>query len=235
MLWIPQVLRRRPVLFALRVKRRHFKLAPQRLLKFLQALNQQRIKHAAFAVQDHRHCLFMAVCGFVDALTDECIVHIRQRNDLRRNRDFVPHQTVGIAAPIIALVVPAANVACRAHQLLVVVRRKVVSIFAPRIVCCFICSNSSGVSLPGLFRILRQWRFYQYHALTTQGQSGCSPAGSGGSGRFGTQHLQKPLRQLPHMLHMRAVLTVPELHHMAQDVNQQHVVLFFFEDLARDH
>ena len=178
----------------------------------------------------------MAVRGFVDALTDERIVHIRQRNDLRRNRDFVPHQTIGIAVPIIALVVPAANVAGRAHQLLVVVRRKVVEHLRAK--------NRVLLHLLELFRrqlsgFIQNFRvngdFTNIVHRRRKGNQVAVLRGQAVAVGFGTQHLQKPLRQLPHMLHMRAVLTVPELHHMAQDVNQQHVVLFFFEDLARDH
>ena len=51
----------------------------------------------------------MGICLFVNAVTDQCIINICQRDDLCRNRNFFPLQAIRIASSVVALMMPSAD------------------------------------------------------------------------------------------------------------------------------
>ena len=51
----------------------------------------------------------MGIRFFIAAVAGQRVVDVSQSHDLSGDRDIVPYQSVGIASPIIALVVPAAD------------------------------------------------------------------------------------------------------------------------------
>ena len=61
----------------------------------------------------------------IDPRARQCVVDVRERDDLGLDRDLLPPQPVGIAAPVIPLVVPAADVVGHLEQLLLVAQEGV--------------------------------------------------------------------------------------------------------------
>ena len=58
------------------------------ILDLLQAFQQQRIKHAAFSIQDHAHSHVVRLRVFVYTRTHQRIVHIDDRNHLGYDWNF---------------------------------------------------------------------------------------------------------------------------------------------------
>ena len=79
-------------------------------------MQQQRVERSALAVQDHLHGFFVGEGFFVAAFTGQRVVHIRQRDQLCADGNFIPFQPIRVAAPIPALVVPAGDLVGRLQQ-----------------------------------------------------------------------------------------------------------------------
>ena len=84
---------------------------PERIRHGAEAVEQRRVERAALPGADHVHRHLVREGFFVAALVRERVVHIRQRHDLRRDGDLAAAQPVGVATPVPALVMPAADLA----------------------------------------------------------------------------------------------------------------------------
>ena len=73
-----------------------------------QAFQQQRVELPALPVQDHLHRGVVVERFFVAALARQCVVYIGQRHDLRGDGDLLTFKPVRVAAPVPALMMPAA-------------------------------------------------------------------------------------------------------------------------------
>ncbi len=72
----------------------------QVILHIGQALQQQRVKRSALAVQDHLHSFFVGKCFLITAFTRQRIIHIGQRDQLCADGNFIPLQPIRVAASI---------------------------------------------------------------------------------------------------------------------------------------
>ena len=72
-------------------------------------MQQQRVKRSTLTVQDHLHGFFVGEGFFIAALAGQCIVYICQRDQLCADGDLIALQSIRVAAPIPAFVVPAGD------------------------------------------------------------------------------------------------------------------------------
>ena len=197
-----------------------------------QALEQQRIERAALAVYDHPQGGLVVIRGLVAAHACQRVVHIGNRNDLRRNRDRLAGQTVRIAAAVIALVVPARDLIRGLEQRLLIRERQAVQdIRADRRVRLhdlefFLCQLAGLVDdlirNADLADIVQRGRIGdQLNILLRQRIA------------VGLLHqtVQQNLGDDADVQHMRAALAVAELDNMAEYIDHQVADLFFFVNL----
>ena len=104
--------------------RRYADLALKLILNVEQALDQQRVEHAAFAVLNHSNGGFMRIGLFVAAFAGQRVVYVREGDDLRCNRNLVADKAVRVATPVVTLVVPAADLIGDLNQRLILHHRK---------------------------------------------------------------------------------------------------------------
>ena len=88
-------------------------------LTLFQALEEKRIEHPAFALQDHAHGFIVGKSRLVHPFACQGIIHIRQPDHLSGNRYRVPYKSVGIAAPVITLMMPAADLVSCLKQIVI--------------------------------------------------------------------------------------------------------------------
>ena len=197
-----------------------------------QALEQQRIKRAALAVYDHPQGGLVVIRGLVAAHACQRVVHIGNRNDLRRDRDLLAGQAVRIAAAVVALVVPARDLIRGLEQRLLIRERQVVQdIRADRRVRLhnlklFLCQLAGLVDdlirNTDLADIVQRGRTRdQLNILLRQRIA------------VGLLHqtVQQHLGNGADVQHMRAALAVAELDNMAEDIDHQVADLLFFVNL----
>ena len=91
-----------------------------------QALQQEGVESPALAIQDHLHRRLVGKCLFIDPLAGQRVVDVRQGHHLGADGDLVPLQPVGVAAPVVPLVVPAADGPGHLYQGLVVMDGQIV-------------------------------------------------------------------------------------------------------------
>ena len=214
------------------ILQRLFQLPAQAGGVFPQAIQQQRIKGAAFPCQDHFYRALVRIRGLVHALARQRVVHIGQRHHLRRDGDLVAGKPVRVSAAVPALMVPAADGVRHLHQRLVPV-------------------HGQGFHHP---RALRRVRFHHLKFLGRQAAVLVKdPLGNGDladivqRGRGGDhldllgpdlvavgfceQLAQKQIRQHADVQHVRAALAVAELHNMAQHIHHQRILPLVLVDL----
>ena len=104
-------------------------LVAQILADLDQAFHQQRVKGAALAVHDHMQCGVVVKGLFIAALAGQCVVNVGQRHGLGTNGDVVALQPVGVAAAVVPLMVPAADLACDLDQRCVLLERQIMQDF----------------------------------------------------------------------------------------------------------
>ena len=197
-----------------------------------QALEQQRIERAALAVYDHPQGGLVVIRGLVAAHACQRVVHIGNRNDLRRDRDLLAGQAVRIAAAVVALVMPARDLIRGLEQRLLIRERQVVQdIRADRRVRLhdlklFLCQLAGLVDdlirNTDLADIVQRGRTRdQLNVLLRQRIA------------VGLLHqtAQQHLGDGADVQHMRAALAVAELDNMAEDIDHQVADLFFFVNL----
>lgn len=74
-----------------------------------QTVQEERVEEAAFPVEDHPDGFFVSESVLVDALACQGIVDVSEGYDLRRDRDGIALEAVGVSATVPALVMPAAD------------------------------------------------------------------------------------------------------------------------------
>ena len=89
-----------------------------------QAIQQQGIKTTAFAVENHSNGFFLTVCLLIAAFAGQRIVNVGKGNDLRGNRNLVAAKPVRIAAAVVTLMMPAADIICNANQRFILMEGK---------------------------------------------------------------------------------------------------------------
>ena len=198
----------------------------------LQALQQQRVKSTALAVQDHLYGGVMAVGLFVAALTRQRVIDIGHRHDLRGNGDLLPLQPVRVAAPVISLMVPAADGVGRLDQIALLLEGQLVENLR----------TDRGVGLHRVKFFLRQLAGLVQDGFGNVDLADVVQCGRRADQRYigGSQlvavgllhqRVQQDVGQRLDMQHMQAALAVAEFHDMAQDVDHRGVAFFFFVDL----
>ena len=78
---------------------------PEVRADLLKAVEQHRVERAALPVEDHGDGGIVAVRLFVAAVARQRVIYVRQRDDLRRDRDLLAEQAVRVAAAVPPLVV----------------------------------------------------------------------------------------------------------------------------------
>ena len=201
-----------------------------------QALQQQGVEGPALAVQDHLHRHLVGEGPLVHPLAGEGVVHVGQGHDLGADGDVVPPQAVGVAPPVPALVVPAADGAGHLHQGLLGVDGQIVHHLRPhhRVglhnLKFLVCEPAGLVEdlvgdgdLPDV----------------VEGRGGADEGhirlGEGVAVGLMLQMVEKQLREGADMQHMLAALPVAELHNVAEDVDHQGALFLFFVDLVGHH
>ena len=213
---------------------RAVQLGAQLLRGLPQAVQQQRVKSAALAVQYHAQRGVVVVSVLIAALTGQGIVHVRQRHHLRRNGDLVPFQPVGVAIAVPALVVPAAD-GVRHLQQRLVLRNRLSQILQ------HLCARhgmvlDNGKLLGGQAAGLVQDLLRDDDLADVVQRRGGADAGDIAFVQLvavGLLHqpVQKQVGQGADVQNMQPALAVAELHHMAQDADHQHAVMLFFVHL----
>ena len=174
----------------------------------------------------------MAVGFFVAALTRQRVIDIGHRHDLRGNGDLLPLQPVRVAAPVIPLMVPAADGVGRFDKIALLLEGQLVQNLR----------TDCGVGLHRVKFFLRQLAGLVQDGLgnidlTDVMQRGrCADQRYIGGGQFVAvglldQRVQQDFGCSLDVQHMQAALAVAEFHDMAQDVDHRGVAFFFFVDL----
>ena len=169
---------------------------------------------------------------FITALTGERIVNIGQGNYLSCDRDCIAYQTIGIAATIIALMMPTTD-------LISCVQKLGMAIGGDTLQDVGTCH---GVSLhDGKFFICQTTGLVQNLFINgdftdiVYGRCGADPQDIAGGQLVAVSHLYKMLQQdrghRLNVVNMHAALTVTELNDLSQYGDHEGVVLLFFVDL----
>ena len=212
-------------------------LGAQLLRGLPQAVQQQRVKSAALAVQYHAQRGVVVVSVLIAALAGQGVVHVRQRHHLRRNGDFVPFQPVRVAIAVPALMVPATDGVRHLQQRLIPGNglSQILQHLCARHGMVLDNGKLFGGQASGLVQdLLRD------DDLTDIVQRrGGADAGDIAFVQLITigllhQPVQKQVGQGADVQNMQPALAVAELHHMAQDADHQHAVVFFFVHLIGD-
>ena len=69
---------------------------PEARADLLKAVEQHRVERAALPVEDHGDGGVVAVRLFVAAVARQRVIYVRQRDDLRRDRDLLAEQAVRV-------------------------------------------------------------------------------------------------------------------------------------------
>ncbi len=178
----------------------------------------------------------MRECFFINAFAGQRVVYIRQSNNLGGNRDFIPFEAVRITAPVVAFVVPAANLISRFNERLILVHRQPFQhIRADTGMALhdgeFLIGQLARLVEDGLVNrnladIVQRGR-RRDHGNITPGQR----IAVGPLHQVGQQQLGKRV----HMAHVLAALTVAEFNNMAEDINHQVALLLVFVNLVGHH
>ena len=213
------------------------KILFQRLLQIkltlFQALEEKRIEHPAFSLQDHAHGFIMGKSRLVHPFAGQGIIHIRQSDHLSGNRDRVPYESVGIAAPVIALMMPAADLVGRLKQVIILSEGNVLQHESPGFRMRL---HDFKLFLREAARLIQDLSRNGYLADVMQRGS----HGNRGNVRTGQcillcffdQALQQHTRRRINIHDVKAALLVPELDDMGQHHDQQTRSLFILIDFA---
>lgn len=174
----------------------------------------------------------MAVGLFVAALTRQRVIDIGHRHDLRGNGDLLPLQPVRVAAPVIPLVVPAADGVGRLDQIALLLEGQLVEDLR----------TDRGVGLHRVKFFLRQLAGLVQDGFGNVDLADVVQCGRRADQRYigggqivavGLlyQRVQQDFGCSLDVQHMQAALAVAEFHDMAQDVDHRGVAFFFFVDL----
>ena len=164
------------------------------------------------------------------------VVHVRQGHNLGGNGNLVSQEPVGIAPAVPALVMPAADVVGHLHQRVVLVDGEVFQHFRP----------GHGVGLhDGEFLVgeaagLVEDLFVDGDLSNVVQGRGRADHGDVRGGelvalRLLDQVVQHQLRQGADVEDVEAAFAVPELHDVAEDVDEQAAALLVFINLIRHH
>ena len=172
---------------------------------------------------------------FIDPLADQRIIHIRQRDRLCGDGNFVALQPIRIAPSVVALVVPAADIVRRAHQRLVAVNAEAVENFRAEDRMGLHDLKLCGRKLAGL---VENFFIDGDLADVVQRRRRCDPVAVRDGElifvRFLHQTRQNVFRQLLHMQDVHSAFSVAEFHRLAQDIDHHMIVFLFFIDLIGD-
>ena len=212
-------------------------LGAQLLRGLLQAVQQQRVKSAALAVQYHAQRGVVVVGVLIAALAGQSVVHVCQRHHLRRNGDLVPFQPVRVAIAVPALMMPAADGVRHLQQRLVPGNGLSQILQHLRTRHGMVLDNGKlfGGQASGLVQDLLR----DDDLADIVQRRGGADAGDIAFVQLITigllhQPVQKQVGQGADVQNMQPALAVAELHHMAQDADHQHAVVFFFVHLISD-
>ena len=203
-------------------------------LQLHQALQQQRLKRAAFSPQDHSDGGIMVEGLFVAALTGQRVIHVRQSNHLGGNGDLLALQTIRISSSVIALVVPAADLDGGLEQGRPVLLHDLLQKFR----------TGRRMGLHQFKFLCRQPSRLIEHLLRDIDLSnvmeggGCADLGNLTLGqtvavRFLRQPQEEAFRQRADVQHMSPAFPVPELHDVAEDIDHHAVAALALIDLFR--
>ncbi len=217
-------------------ERKHAQFVFQLIGVRAQALDQNRVKRTALAVQDHADRLVGRERRLIATLARERVVHVRDRDDLRGNGNVVPFQPVGIALSVITLVVPAAYFVTEPNERFVLTERNVVE---------HLCALD-GVPLHDLELFRREFaRFVQNLGrngnLADVVQSGCVSDQTNvfARERIFVRHLDELFEQhfgdRVYVKHVHAAFAVAEFHDMGKNFDHQRIVFLFLVNLRREH
>ena len=216
--------------------RRRADFALKLILNVEQALDQQRVEHAAFAVLNHSNGGFMRIGLFVAAFAGQRVVYVREGDDLRCNRNLVADKAVRVAAPVVTLVVPAADLIGDLNQRLILHHRKGLQDG----------SADSGMRLDDLEFLRRQFAGLVEDGIrnadfadVVQGGSGADERDivlrQGVAIRLARKLAQQKLRDGLDVLHMQPAFGVAKFDDMAEDAGHQAVALFAPVNLFGNH
>ena len=197
-----------------------------------QAFQQQRVELPALAVQDHLHRGVVIERFFVAALARQCVVYIGHRHDLRGDGNLLLFKPVRVAAPVPALMMPAADSVGRLDKVGLLQERQLFQNFR----------TDRGVGLHDLEFFLRQLAGLVQDGLgdidladVMQRRSGADERNiRGGQVVFvGFLHecVQQNIGGCLDMQHVQTAFPVAELHNMAQYVDHRGAAFLFFIDL----
>ena len=207
--------------------RRHADFALKLILNVEQALDQQRVEHAAFAVLNHPNGGFVRIGLFVAAFAGQRVVYVREGDDLRRDRNLVADKAIRVAAPVVTLVMPAADLIGDLNQRLILRHRKVLQDG----------STDGGMRLDDLEFLRCQLAGFVEDGIrnadfadVVQGGSGADERDivlrQGVAIRLARKLAQQKLRDGLNVLHMQPTFGVAKLDDVAKDAGHQAVALF---------
>ena len=197
-----------------------------------QAFQQQRVELPALPVQDHLHRGVVVERFFVAALARQCVVYIGQRHDLRGDGDLLTFKPVRVAAPVPALMMPAAYSVGRLDKVGLLLERQLFQNLR----------TNCGVGFHDLEFFLRQPAGLVQDGFgnvdladVMQRRSGADERNIRGGQVVFVGFLHKRVQQniggCLDMQHVHTALPVAELHNMAQYVDHRGVAFLFFIDL----